>query len=68
ILANIQRQILIEQLPFYNNMTQIGSELWMSGIEADDKELLVDTAKEFNFKLIKEKTISSWVLLIFRKY
>lgn len=68
ILANIQRQILIEQLPFYSNMTQIGSELWISGIESNDKELLVDTAKEFNFKLIKEKTISSWVLLIFRKY
>ncbi|MBE2247384.1 MAG: 50S ribosomal protein L11 methyltransferase [Candidatus Competibacteraceae bacterium] len=68
ILANIQRQILIEQLPFYESITLPGSQLWLSGIELADKDLLVNTAKACNFKLVKETSLSSWLLLLFEKY
>lgn len=67
IIANIQRNVLIEQMPLYAGLSKPGSYLWLSGIMEHDKEAIMKYAKENNFRFIKDKIESPWVLLIAEK-
>lgn len=67
IIANIQRNVLIEQMPLYARLSKPGSRLWLSGIMEHDKEAIMKCAIENNFRFIKDKIQSPWVLLIAEK-
>ncbi len=67
IIANIQRNVLLEQMPLYARLSHPGTRLWLSGIMEYDKNVVMACAKECNFRLIKEKILAPWVLLITEK-
>lgn len=67
IIANIQRNVLIEQMPLYAKFSHQGTHLWLSGIMEHDKEALMICANQHNFRLVKEKIQTPWVLLITEK-
>lgn len=67
IIANIQRNVLIEQMSFYAKLSHPGTRLWLSGIMEHDKDAVMTCAKEHNFRFIKEKIQAPWVLLIAEK-
>lgn len=67
IIANIQRNVLIEQMPLYTKLSHPGTRLWLSGIMEHDKDAVMTCAKEQNFRFIKEKIQAPWVLLIAEK-
>lgn len=67
IIANIQRNVLIEQMPLYARLSHPGTRLWLSGIMEHDREAVVECAKKNNFHFVKEKIQSPWLLLIAEK-
>jgi ribosomal protein L11 methyltransferase len=67
IIANIQRNVLIEQMPLYAKLSHPGTRLWLSGIMEHDKDAVLASAKVHNFRFIKEKIQAPWVLLIAEK-
>jgi len=67
ILANIQRNVLLDQMEMYANISQQGTYLLLSGIIPEDIEIIGNKAKEFNFNVLKEKTKGTWALLLLKK-
>ncbi len=62
ILANINRNILIDQLKHYTIALKPDGELLMSGFyESPDLEIIIDAARSFNLKYINHKTLNNWV-------
>lgn len=66
ILANIQRNVLIEQLPFYANHLAKGGILLISGIEISDKELLIKKGKENGLNFDYFKALNNWIMIRFQ--
>jgi ribosomal protein L11 methyltransferase len=67
IIANIQRSVLLEQMPYYAKLSKPGTRLWLSGIIEQDSNAVLACAKENNFRFVKEIIQSPWVLLVLEK-
>ncbi|MCC7050876.1 MAG: 50S ribosomal protein L11 methyltransferase [Bacteroidia bacterium] len=67
ILANINKNILKQQLPFYANLLSKNGLLFMSGFFTTDVNELTLLANQFNFKLIKQTEKNSWACVIYIK-
>ena len=67
ILANIHRNILIENMPAYaHNLTPNG-ELWISGFYESDGEALQATAQKEGLQLIDVLARGEWRMMRYRK-
>ncbi len=61
IFANINRNILLDQLESYNKVLCKGGGLYLSGFyEKDDLAILISKAHEYGIKYISHKTNSNW--------
>ncbi len=67
ILANINRNIVIDQMPFYANMLPQGGELLTSGFFEHDASLIKDAAEKAGFALFQENYRNDWAQLTFVK-
>ena len=67
IFANINRNILVEQIPSYSNALKNEGILLISGFYQEDVNLLLDTASPFGFELLEEKNKSLWYALKCKK-
>jgi ribosomal protein L11 methyltransferase len=67
IIANIQRSVLLEQMPYYAKLSKPGTRLWLSGIIEQDSNVVLACAKENNFRFVKEIIQTPWVLLVLEK-
>ncbi len=67
ILANITRNVLLEDLPTYYSVLNSGGDLFMSGFLATDKDMIVDRASALGLRLIGEKYIEDWVAVRMNK-
>ena len=67
ILANINRNILMRDLPVYDNHMHSGSEILLSGFYAYDKTDLHSQAVSLGWQLMGEKTRNEWCMLRYRK-
>lgn len=68
ILANINRNILLEQLPQYALSININGELYLSGFyEHEDLAMLRDTAESLGFEFISKKVLNNWCAAKFVK-
>lgn len=65
VLANINKNILIEDMQFYVNALEKGGNLYLSGLYNFDKQDIISTAESFglNFDEIKER--NEWIALKF---
>ncbi|WP_293945985.1 MULTISPECIES: 50S ribosomal protein L11 methyltransferase [unclassified Sphingobacterium] len=68
ILANINRNILLEQLPQYALSINKNGELYLSGFyEQEDLTMLRDTAESLGFEFISKKVLNNWCAAKFVK-
>jgi len=67
ILANINRNILLNDIQSYFNALKDGGILIVSGILKSDKEVLISKAEETGFTCVKSFYENNWISLNLRK-
>ncbi|MFM7218242.1 MAG: 50S ribosomal protein L11 methyltransferase [Bacteroidota bacterium] len=67
ILANINRNILLQDLPRYVQSLRPGGRLFMSGFLQDDRKILVESAGAYGLKEEKSLVNGQWTMLVFLK-
>lgn len=60
VLANIHRNILIEQMPMYARILNTNGELWLSGFFDEDIPHLAAAATQVGLQHIETKNINEW--------
>ncbi|MBL4677748.1 MAG: 50S ribosomal protein L11 methyltransferase [Mucilaginibacter sp.] len=62
ILANINRNILLDQMDAYARVLRPGGEIYFSGFyESPDLDIITDEARKYNLKYITHKKDKDWV-------
>lgn len=62
ILANINRNILLDQLDAYAQVSKIGTTLFLSGFyENPDLEILIQKSKSLGFEFLEFRSLNYWV-------
>lgn len=68
ILANINRNILLDQLQRYNEVLQPGGTIYLSGFyEIPDFQLITEEAGKYDLKYINHKQDADWIAAKFVK-
>lgn len=68
ILANINRNILLDQMERYAQVLKPGGEIYFSGFyESPDLEIITDEARKHGLKYITHKKANDWVAAKFVK-
>jgi ribosomal protein L11 methyltransferase len=68
ILANINRNILIDQMKRYSKALKVDGEIFFSGFyEHPDLDIITDEARKYGLKYITHKTDKDWVAAKFIK-
>jgi len=60
ILANINRNVLLEQMPAYRNGLHAGGTLLISGFYTNDETVLLEQAVKNNFRLVDKSVMNNW--------
>ena len=66
IFANINRNVLLEQLPYYIKSLNLKGTLMISGFYNKDVSLLKNKANDLNLQLIEQKEKDNWSALKFK--
>ena len=66
ILANINRNVLLQDMGAYVAALKPGASLYLSGFYTSDNELLVEKAKEYKLELQNKSAKNDWSLLHFK--
>ena len=66
VLANINRNILLNDMPQFKHAMRDGAKLILSGFYEKDAEMLINKAEELKIKLEKNKTNNDWCMLVFK--
>ncbi|HIY37408.1 MAG TPA: 50S ribosomal protein L11 methyltransferase [Candidatus Paraprevotella stercorigallinarum] len=67
VAANINRNILLNDMPSFNNVLNEGGKLILSGFYTEDISLLEEKANKLNLKLQTTCEKDHWAMLIFSK-
>lgn len=68
ILANINRNILIDQMQRYSDVLKPDGAIYFSGFyETPDLDIIIDEARKYGLKYISHKTDKDWVAAKFVK-
>lgn len=67
LIANINRNILLADMPVFSRCLQRGGELLISGFYTEDVPVLLSAAGEFGFTLEHQAEDSNWALLVLKK-
>lgn len=67
VLANINRNILLQEIPTYVTFLAPGGTLMVSGFYEFDIADIVQKAEEVNLRLVTQKTLNQWAVLRFEK-
>lgn len=68
ILANINRNILLDQIPVYAGVLKEGGDIYFSGFyESPDLDMIKEACKDFSIQYIDHKKIGDWVAARFTK-
>jgi ribosomal protein L11 methyltransferase len=67
ILANINRNILLDQIDRYHECLTGGGELYLSGFFQEDLTILSETASTLNLSYVKHKILDNWCAVKFLK-
>jgi ribosomal protein L11 methyltransferase len=66
-MANIHRNILIDQMPSYAQYLTPNGELWLSGFYAEDIVYLEQAAQTVGLQLMQAYARGEWQMLQFEK-
>ena len=64
VMANINRNILLNDLPTFRSKMADGAQLILSGFYTDDIPLLVDKAEECGLRLVSQLEENGWACLL----
>lgn len=67
IIANINRNVLLNYMPLLYRQLSAGGDIIMSGLLSDDRDTMLAAAKDVGFRFIKEIDETNWIALCFRK-
>lgn len=67
VLANINRNILINQMPYYSRHTLSGGRLLLSGILSEDDSIIKREAAREGFIFISGHSLEKWEMMIFER-
>lgn len=67
ILANINKNVLLEEVPYYANHLIENGYLVISGFYVSDEEDLISLAQENNLSFVKERSENNWASIVFQK-
>jgi len=67
ILANINRNVLLSDIPKYSEALNEHGRLFLSGILLSDKEIIHTTAIASGLEYITEAGLDNWLALLFKK-
>jgi len=68
ILANINRNILLDQIPVYAGVLKAGGDIYFSGFyESPDLEMITEACKAFGITYCDHQRIGDWVAAHFNK-
>jgi len=67
ILANIQRNVLLDQMEFYSEQLNNAGTLLVSGIHDEDRKDLISTADATGLKFDYFKGLNGWIMMKFIK-
>tara|TARA_B100001778_G_scaffold30965_1_gene22433 strand:- start:2156 stop:2989 length:834 start_codon:yes stop_codon:yes gene_type:complete len=67
ILANINRNILLDQMSLYSEKLNTNGNLLLSGFLASDEEIILTSASQNNLHLVHKKNKENWLCLAFIK-
>ncbi len=65
VMANINRNILLNDLPAFCQKMSLGATLILSGFYTEDSPLLIEKAATLGLKFIKQKEDHDWNCLVF---
>lgn len=68
VLANINRNILIHDMPYYASKLKAGGMLQLSGFYKEDVEILEDEANKYGLKRVYQDERNNWNILVLKKY
>ena len=60
IFANINRNILLNDIPIYVKSMRPGASLFMSGFFREDADIIIETAKKYGLTRVSEKENGTW--------
>ena len=66
VMANINRNILLEDLPAFRRKMAPGAYLILSGFYTDDTPYLIDKGETLGLTLVAQKACNSWACLLFK--
>ncbi len=66
VVANINRNILLEDIKSFRSVMQEGSSLVLSGFYEEDVTVLLDKAHELGLKEVGKKTDNRWTCLVLK--
>ncbi len=67
ILANINRNVILESLPTLYDKLRTGGFLMVSGFLQQDESLLIEHTKNAGFELVKSKNRGKWICQLLTK-
>jgi ribosomal protein L11 methyltransferase len=67
VLANINRNILIDQMADYAQVTSSGSLLLMSGILTEDSNSIIPLAEELGFQHQYTRSLNGWIMILCKR-
>jgi ribosomal protein L11 methyltransferase len=65
VLANINRNILLDEISKYVRFMKPAGKLFVSGFYDIDAEDIISKASDFNLKLIERKSKNAWAAIVF---
>ncbi|TAF35377.1 MAG: 50S ribosomal protein L11 methyltransferase [Cytophagales bacterium] len=63
VIANITREILIEEMPIYSRLLHIGGTLLLSGFYDTDVPMLIKAAQTHNLIFVGHKSLEEWAAI-----
>ena len=67
LLANINRNILLQDIPTYSHCIRRGGLLFVSGFYMDDMPMIIGTAMHAGLEYVSHDSIDNWCCIKFRK-
>lgn len=67
ILANINKNVLLDELEAYTKFTKVGGTVVLSGFYVNDNDDLIARANEYGLQLVGQNEKNDWSSLIFVK-
>ncbi len=66
IIANINRNILLNDMEAYRNSLEEGGELYLSGFYKEDLPIITDCCNKLGFSFVENKEKNNWVAAKFK--